>query len=48
MLGNNFCGDIEYGGQETDTIGYEINNVQAEVFIFEPGVIPGGDRGASF
>lgn len=48
MLGNNFCGDVEYGGQELTTIKNQINNVQDEVFIFEPGVMPGGDRGASF
>ena len=48
MLGNNFCGDMEYGGQDLDTIGAPINNVQEEVFIFEPGSLPGGDRGASF
>lgn len=48
MLGNNFCGDMEYGGQDLDTIGAPINNVQEEVFIFEPGKLPGGDRGASF
>ena len=48
MLGNNFCGDMEYGCQELDPIDNEIDNVLAQVFIFEPGNAPGGDRGASF
>ena len=48
MLGNNFCGDIEYGAQEIETLYNEIPNVQAEVFYFEPGEQPGGDRGTTF
>ena len=48
MLGNNFCGDMEYGGQESDTVNQAIADVQAEVFIFEPGETPGGDRGTTF
>ena len=46
MLGNNFTGEVGWGSQEVDVVIAALQNTQEEVFLFEPGSAPGGDRGA--
>ena len=40
--------NVQFGTEELLNQGYDINNVQDEVMIFEPGNTVDGDNGSSF